>query len=894
MNYIEKVNPAFENCNKCIVLAADNNYIPYASVMIQSIVENAQRQNNYDIIILHKNITMLNQQIIRGMAGESENISIRFCNVGNVVKDNSFYIQNRANFTEEAYYRLLIPWVVSEKYQWALYLDGDMIVTSDLYEIFDFAPTENLISAVRDYWGICACYNPQKPMREYRESIGLTDIDNYIISATIIFNLTLFRKQFQVDNILKFAASKNWKQHDQDVLNLLCYKNIKFLSPTWGLMSDYGENHFLPSSLRKELESAGDLPKIIHYGGVRKPWKYAYVERDMFFWRCAQNTPFFAFLLEQVKSLEYRNYVAYELFTGYDGKYKYDYYCGPDSIQQKYRGVSLGNLSSGHTKYRVIEVKNNVLHIEGLVGFFSVPPSSKIEVFLEVNGELFPATVQLREDGYIPSKKITTYRGESFKFDLPLQNNSLGYTIKIVCEIDGIVVEKCNLGFEKFSPLTKKYKDNYYYSENWAVQTDGKALTVFPCDKKKCKALEKTFCKELRKSGRRSDKKAILARRISMIVKKLFKKPILLISDRISRAGDNGEAFFKFLNREAKGSVSSYFIIGKNTEDYNRIRQYGKVIPAYSWRHKIFQLMADFVVSSQTDDVFRNPFQSFSGPYVDLLNKAQYVFLQHGVIANDLTLWLKRSRQHMAGFVTSALRERQFILSGDYDYCEKEIWLTGLPRFDFLEDKPERIITIMPTWRKELAIGQDHSTGVWQLKEHFAESAYVTFYREVMNSRRLQEKAAELGYRVQFKIHPSFQNQESSFGFEPYVNVIDAVTSYQEIYAKSCLVITDYSSAVFDFAYLRKPIIYCQFDADEFFGGNHIVSGRGYFDYARDGFGEVEYDLESTVDRIIEYMENDCKLKDKYRERIDKFFAFNDQNNCQRVYEKIMELDKRD
>lgn len=113
------------------------------------------------------------------------------------------------------------------------------------------------------------------------------------------------------------------------------------------------------------------------------------------------------------------------------------------------------------------------------------------------------------------------------------------------------------------------------------------------------------------------------------------------------------------------------------------------------------------------------------------------------------------------------------------------------------------------------------------------------------------------------------------------------------MFARNKLLITDFSSVAFDFAYLRKPVIYCQFDADNFFNGGHDYK-RGYFDYERDGFGEVEYDLESTVDRIIEYMENDCKLKDKYRERIDKFFAFNDQNNCQRVYEEIIKLDKQD
>lgn len=48
--------------------------------------------------------------------------------------------------------------------------------------------------------------------------------------------------------------------------------------------------------------------------------------------------------------------------------------------------------------------------------------------------------------------------------------------------------------------------------------------------------------------------------------------------------------------------------------------------------------------------------------------------------------------------------------------------------------------------------------------------------------------------------------------------------------------------------------------------------------------------MEHTIDRIIEYMETGCQMKDKYKQRVDNFFAFHDQNNCQRVYDKIVQM----
>ena len=94
---------------------------------------------------------------------------------------------------------------------------------------------------------------------------------------------------------------------------------------------------------------------------------------------------------------------------------------------------------------------------------------------------------------------------------------------------------------------------------------------------------------------------------------------------------------------------------------------------------------------------------------------------------------------------------------------------------------------------------------------------------------------------------------------------------------------------MFDFAYLRKPILYYQQDAEEFFSGRHVCR-KGYFDYEKDGFGEVEYTADALIDRMIEYMKNRCQLKECYRERIERVFRYSDQKNCQRVYDEIKKL----
>lgn len=878
------VNKVFKDCNYSIALCADDNYMPLTAVAISSIIENSCQNNLYDILIVHDGVREYHTDSFLQMAEGKENISIRFFDISDMVENMEFYTANRKGFSKSAYYRLFLPWILEDGYEKVLYIDGDMVVTKDLYELINTDIADYKVAAVKDYWGICSYFMSNDTFLEYRKEIGIENVYEYVISSTLLFNLEKFRSDFTLDYIKDICTSTNWKQHDQDVINVLCQNEIYFLNPTWGFMSDWGNNHYLPRELLDELSTVTEIPAIVHYGAKRKPYITNYTDYDMLFWKHAYNTRYFQYFFKKIKTYEYRTYVA-NMLPEADLNFYYD----NGDLYRSFEQINIGSLSGDYCSYRIIKVNNDVLHLEGVARFYGVSVDKKIDIKLRLNGKMYAPTEQLQENIIHKKRDDVICRAESFKFDIPLKDHTIFYA-DIHCSIDGCEFRKSNIKFERFAPISDNYKYSYYHSDGWAVvKNKSYRIKIYKCDDNEVKVLEKKFLDELKKVGGKREQKAVYARKLIRFLKRFVKKPIWIVADRVSKADDNGEAFFKYLNSEKSNEVDSYFVISKNCADYERLKSIGNVVDIYSWKHKILHLLSECVISSQTDEAFKNPFRGSDQPYKDILSDIRFIFLQHGVIVTELSDWLCREKQNIAGFVTTTKDEYNSIINGKYNYKD-EVWLTGLPRFDYLENDPKKIITFLPTWRRYLTNYQDQSTGIWKLKEDFKNSEYVQFYTKLLSNEHLLSKAKELGYTIQFKTHPSFQDYEDKWDFGESIKLVGQNTSYRTIYRESDLIITDYSSSINDFIYLRKPIIYTQFDYDTFFSGRHNIK-EGFLNYEIDGFGEVEYTLESTVARIIEYMENDCKLKDRYRKRIDNFFVFSDKSNCQRIYEKIMGAD---
>ena len=54
------------------------------------------------------------------------------------------------------------------------------------------------------------------------------------------------------------------------------------------------------------------------------------------------------------------------------------------------------------------------------------------------------------------------------------------------------------------------------------------------------------------------------------------------------------------------------------------------------------------------------------------------------------------------------------------------------------------------------------------------------------------------------------------------------------------------------------------------------------------GFGDIITSEEVLIDKINEYIENDCEMEDEYKMRVDDFFKFTDHKNSKRVNEWLL------
>ena len=276
-----------------LIFAANDSFVPYLSVMVESVMAHGSPQFQYEIILLHRDITKETAGLLRSQISRLKNFSLRLIDLSKEVEHYSFYTENRMFFTPEAYYRLLAPFLLPE-YDKAIYIDGDMVACTDVADLLEVELGDRLIAAVRDFCGLADAFHPGLDRRAYMQrELGLKNFEGYYISGLLVMNLRQFRKEFTLSQMMEFAASRQWRYHDQDILNVLTEGRTLLLDARWNVLQDYGSHRLLPPHLYQEWADSLKDPWIVHYGGDAKPWLYPRVPRAEYFWQYAPASPFY-------------------------------------------------------------------------------------------------------------------------------------------------------------------------------------------------------------------------------------------------------------------------------------------------------------------------------------------------------------------------------------------------------------------------------------------------------------------------------------------------------------------------------------------------------------------------------------------------------------------------
>ncbi len=567
----------------------------------------------------------------------------------------------------------------------------------------------------------------------------------------------------------------------------------------------------------------------------------------------------------------------------------------PNDYKVCIEDISSAYASSYTMTYEFLDIFSSTIKIEGHIRYFLQLDNIEVIFKLKYQGivlEEYKAEIFEREEKctFCMDNVITQAKG----FRLIIEKDSMpdkGELLLCIRYRQNDVICK-NIIFGKFFPLSKQLKSSYLYQNELVITWSSNILKFEKInDKKVSKKYEKQFQQEILSKKDKMLQRGWIARNIYRILKRIKKKEIWLISDRLTKADDNGEAFFTYMNTVGKKEdIDTYFVLDKDSEDYERLQSVGKVVSFHSTKHKILSLLCDKIISSQGEDYVFNRFFNLSYLYKDIQHFQKFVFLQHGVTQNDLSNWLIKSNKNISLFITTTRMEYESILNYAYYYDENQVKCTGFPRYDYLFDNAQNVITFMPTWRAYLATNTNIKTDSRVLKKGFENSTYCQMYQQLFSNRKLCNMAEKQGYVIKLMLHPTMPREcIQYFNCDERIEILDRSTKYRDLFAESKLIVTDYSSVAFDFAYLRKPVLYYQKDAEEFFSGKHTLN-KGYYNHEIHGFGEIEYTAEKMIERIIEYMQMGCQLKCIYKDRIEKTFPFNDKNNCKRVYEEIVQL----
>ena len=445
------------------------------------------------------------------------------------------------------------------------------------------------------------------------------------------------------------------------------------------------------------------------------------------------------------------------------------------------------------------------------------------------------------------------------------------------------------------SRMSGRFKNSYWqfgHEQKYLMTKADDGLKISPVTNKAWKKQERKLEWEMFKSRKARAWLFIFIRKAYFMTRPFFKKkPIWMYIDKIYKGGDSSEYLFKYASAQ-DNNFRHYYLVDKKATDYKRLKEEGyKPLVRGTIKHRLVFLMADMMVISNSTVFTFNNFGMINSSYIRDLVDFHVCCVQHGMSVQKIAVAQNRLRDNTRLYFCASKYEIENLSKPIYDYQGYDaLKLTGVPRYDGLVDNEQKQIMISPTWRMQAAVPVRTSESEQRdYNPLFKESPYFKVFNSLINDPRLIDAAKKYGYKIKYVLHPIVSSQVDDFDKNDYVDIIPAVgdMSYEKMFCESSLMVTDFSGIQFDFAYMRKPLLYLHHkDIPQ-----HYEEGTFFYDTM--GFGEICHDNDELIDMLCDYMANGCKMKEEYVKRADDFFYYNDHKNCERIYNTMIDYQNK-
>lgn len=241
---------------KDFCLCFNDAYVPYASVTIKSIMDNAKPNDKIVVHIFSDYLSDANVKLLKRW-----NVEFHI-----ITDDCVFQGIDTSVWSIYTLYRLFLPKYLSGDIHKVLYLDCDVVVNENLDELFEIDLSGKAFGG---------CLDPQTNNKEVFTRLGYESSKGYICAGVLLMNLDFWRENDLSNRVVNYMKSNPDKIIflEQDALNYLCCDNKIILPLSYGVQVPFFRDERFIKEYTSDINVLIDSPAIIHYAGYH-PWVY--------------------------------------------------------------------------------------------------------------------------------------------------------------------------------------------------------------------------------------------------------------------------------------------------------------------------------------------------------------------------------------------------------------------------------------------------------------------------------------------------------------------------------------------------------------------------------------------------------------------------------------------